>query len=329
MNAATGTLATRRKSAVETQVGAKILSGVLLLTSPSEQRTQVVAVSDTRKILAASVSLYQIERDTSSGLLFENSAGVVALSHLSYFGTDYLMTVSHYSSELESYALPSILYMVVYTPSGTRSWRAVQTYLTYGAADVVVFRIGAEVFSAIAHYYNGTSHNVSSEIVRISFTDEQQNPSLVPILTEKQLISTVGARAVVHFYGDGSSTDEMLVFASEMQDMIHLLVWNHHSEQFMTCHEVSLPRPSSLAVITTTKGELLIAVGSALQDLTVLTVTGRGLRRELVKSQRLPTGPLDYLNAMTITMHSGAAPTKPAQESSCLAGLRYGVQRID
>jgi hypothetical protein len=109
LNAATATLATRRKSAVETHVGAKILSGVLLLTSPSEQRTKVVAVSDTRKILAASVSLYQIERDTSSGLTslskaetLPNSDGVVALSHLSYFGTDYLMTVSHYSSELES-----------------------------------------------------------------------------------------------------------------------------------------------------------------------------------------------------------------------------------
>jgi len=68
LNAATATLATRRKSAVEAQVGAKILSGVILLTSPSEQQTQVVAVSDTRKMLAESVSLYQIERNTTSGL---------------------------------------------------------------------------------------------------------------------------------------------------------------------------------------------------------------------------------------------------------------------
>ena len=334
------TLARRRHSPIEQAMGAQIVSETISLPATGGAETmvpavQLVAVSDTREVLAANVSLFQVVHNGTSGMItlakaetLPQSQGVVAVAHVSHFGDEFLVTVSHFSQELDSYALPSIVYRLHQNAEGAREWVPVQTYYTYGATQVVSFRINRDVFLAIANYYNGSSHHVQSEVVRFSVVDAQGQYTPVPILRANQSIATVGARAVAQFHGTGSPAvrDEMLLFTSEHNDTIHFLVWDRDAAQFVTCQNLVHVRPTSVAVTTATSGTLIIGIASALQDVAVFSTVGRGVSRQLVKRQSLATGPGDYLRALTLRIHISPTPESRLQDAKCFANVRYGLQ---
>ena len=343
---AVATLVSRRHSPVEPVLGAEIVSEIISIPAVGDAGmgrgsvpvVQVVAVSDTREILAASVSLFQVRLNASSGKTsltkeetLPQSQGVVAVAHLSHFGYEYLMSVSHYSRDLESYALPSVLYRLqMQSATGPRAWLPVQTYTTYGATQVVSFRIDRDVFLAISNYYNGSSHHVMSEVVRFTVVDAQGQYTPLPLLNSNQSIATVGARAVAHFHGAGSpkERDEMLLFTSELTDTIHFLVWDRDAAQFVMCHQLFHVRPTSVAVTTTSSTTHMIGIASALQDVAIFSTAGLGLSRQLVKLQTLATGPGHYLRALTLRVHliPTAESVRELEDLKCFAHVEYRLQ---
>ena len=343
---AVATLVSRRQSPIEPVLGAQIVSEIISIPAVGNAGSgggsvpvvRVVAVSDTREILAASVSLFQVRLNASSGRtsltkeeILPQSQGVVAVAHLSHFGYEYLMTVSHYSRDLESYALPSVLYRLqMHNATGPRAWMPVQTYATYGATQVVSFRIDRDVFLAISNYFNGSSHHVMSEVVRFTVVDAQGQYTPVPLLNSNQSIATVGARAVAHFHGAGSPKvrDEMLLFTSELNDTIHFLVWDRDAAQFVTCQQLFHARPTSVAVTSTSSTTHMIGIASALQDVAVFSTVGLGRSRQLVKLQTLATGPAHYFGALTLRIHliPTAESPRELEDLKCFAHVEYLLQ---